>query len=108
MIKKTNALILNAEDNVAVALTDLKSGTEVIINNSNRKWIVTDNIPYGHKLAVTDILKDEKILKYGEWMGVATTSIQTGGHVHVKNVRGLNEKEREKVHIISEEEASNE
>jgi len=47
---------------------------------------LTNDIPYGHKIALTDIPKGEAIVKYGEQIGIATTDIRAGQHVHVHNV----------------------
>jgi len=47
---------------------------------------LTNDIPYGHKIALTDIPKGEAIVKYGEHIGIATTDIRAGQHVHVHNV----------------------
>ena len=46
-------LIIDKKDNVAVTLTG------------------EGNIPAGHKLALRDISRGEKIIKYGEVIGVA-------------------------------------
>lgn len=43
-------------------------------------------VPFGHKLAVTDIKKGDKILKYGEVIGLATQNISKGDYVHTHNV----------------------
>lgn len=46
----------------------------------------------GHKYAVKDIPAGEKIVKYGMPVGIATTEISKGDHVHLHNMRtGLGE-----------------
>ena len=45
------------------------------------------DIPAGHKIALTDIASGEKIIKYGEVIGRATSDIRAGEHVHTHNVR---------------------
>jgi altronate dehydratase len=79
-------LFLNENDNIAVCLEDLKSGTQ--ISQSGFEFEVKNNIPRGHKIATKNIKKDDGIIKYGERMGHATVDIQTGEHVHVHNVLG--------------------
>ena len=45
-----------------------------------------DNILFGHKISLQPIQKGDKVLKYGEVIGIATELIDTGKHVHVHNV----------------------
>ncbi|THE11605.1 hypothetical protein E1I69_14220 [Bacillus timonensis] len=94
MSKKFNALILNQNDNVAVALRSIKEGESLFIQGVVENVEVMQKIPYGHKIATRFIPKGGKIMKYGECMGIATEDIQPGYHVHVFNVRGLKEEER--------------
>ena len=94
MSQKYNALKLNENDNVAVALRNISEGEWLSIQGSDETVEVRKTVPYGHKIATVVIPKDGKILKYGECMGIATEDIQPGFHVHVFNVRGLKEEER--------------
>ena len=82
------ALIANAKDNVATALTDLKEKDTIAIESNSREFNVNlkSSIPFGHKFSVADIKKGEEILKYGETIGIATKNISIGDHVHVHNV----------------------
>jgi len=93
-LKVNNAIKLHPSDNVVVALTTLDPGEQIVIEEIGLLQEVTEKIPYGHKVCVEVIRQDEKILKYGECMGIATNDIQVGQHVHVHNVRGLKESER--------------
>ncbi|ANU14551.1 UxaA family hydrolase [Planococcus halocryophilus] len=99
MEKKYNALRLHETDNVAVALENLKTGEKLVVQGLDTEIILQINIPYGHKVAVSTILQDQKILKYGECMGIATEDIPAGNHVHVSNVRGLNEEDKTAVFL---------
>lgn len=99
MEQKYNALRLHETDNVAVALENLKMGEQLAVQGLDREVILRINIPYGHKVAVDDIPQDQKILKYGECMGIATEGIAAGSHVHVSNVRGLNEEDKTAVFL---------
>jgi len=60
--------IHSSADNVAVALADLKLGetVEFKVDGELREVGVRDEIPYGHKIALRDISKGEKVIKYGE------------------------------------------
>jgi altronate dehydratase small subunit len=83
--------IHNSADNVAVALADLKAEdtVEVKINSTLRKIKLKEDIPYGHKVALLDIEKGSKVIKYGEVIGIATENILEGSHVHIHNVKSL-------------------
>jgi altronate dehydratase small subunit len=81
------ALVLHPKDNVATAVRRLGRGQSVNINN--RRYILLEVIPIGHKLALQDIEAGEKIIKYGEIIGQATARIKQGEHVHIHNVEGL-------------------
>ena len=41
----------------------------------------------GHKYAITDILKGEYIIKYGNPIGHAVKDIKKGDHVHTHNMK---------------------
>lgn len=45
------------------------------------------NLENGHKYAVKDIAKGEKIIKYGFPIGIATEDISEGGHIHSHNMK---------------------
>ena len=46
-----------------------------------------DEIPLGHKIAMTDLKEGDTILKYGHDIGKGVKSIKKGEHVHVHNVK---------------------
>ena len=79
-------LILDPSDNIAVALVDLQKGEK--IDQDGLVLQVMDSIPRGHKIATKEIKKSEGIIKYGERMGHATTTISVGEHVHIHNILG--------------------
>ena len=91
---KFNVLKLNEEDNVVVALRSLKVGESLSLQGLEEKIYVKEKIPYGHKISLTKIEEGAPIIKYGECMGISTEEIPIGSHVHISNVRGLNENER--------------
>ena len=72
---------INEIDNVGVALQDLKKG-DVILGVT-----ILEDIPCGHKFALTDIKTNENIIKYGYPIGHALVDIKKGEHVHVKNLK---------------------
>jgi altronate dehydratase small subunit len=80
------AIVLDREDNVATATTDLMKGDTIQVSVD---ILLGQNIPYGHKIALKDIKKGGFILKYGEVIGKATANISKGKLVHIHNVEGL-------------------
>lgn len=84
------ALLMHREDNVAVAIQDLKAGERIeIAVGGGRDPIVVEVLQpifFGHKVALKDIPAGGEIRKYGELMGLATTAIRKGEHVHIHNV----------------------
>lgn len=44
-------------------------------------------VPFGHKVALRAIAAGEPVVKYGVAIGVATSAIAKGEHVHVHNCR---------------------
>jgi len=88
---KYKAIAMKTVDNVATAVENLTAGTEVSFEVGGQKQtiVLKQDIPFGHKMAVRDIAKDEKIMKYGYPIGVAERDIQVGEHVHVHNIGGI-------------------
>lgn len=88
---KLSALVLNREDNVATAVRQLQSGDSISveIEDSVVSVVLSQSIPSGHKLALKDIERGERIIKYGETIGQAVVRINRGEHVHIHNVEGL-------------------
>ncbi|ARP43013.1 MULTISPECIES: UxaA family hydrolase [Geobacillus] len=98
-------VILNQKDNVATALDNIPAGSIVKVTRQDREYDMTikQNIEFGHKFAIVSIKKGEDILKYGEVIGVASSDIAEGEHVHVHNVegkRGRGDKEHEDRSIL--------
>ena len=79
-------LILDARDNIAVCLADLAEGD--VVQQDDITITVKNKIPRGHKIATSEIAKNDGIIKYGERMGHAIAPIAIGEHVHVHNILG--------------------
>ncbi len=88
MIKK-KSIIINPKDNVATALVDLKAGDilEEEFSSEIKKIKLNHDIPFGHKVSLTEIAAGLPIIKYGEVIGTATELIHEGDYVHVHNVK---------------------
>lgn len=76
--------VICEKDNVAVALEDLKPHTFVNVGGSRIE--IVSNIPFGHKFAISDIPANGKVIKYCEEIGVASSPIRKGDHVHIHNL----------------------
>ncbi|QDR82564.1 UxaA family hydrolase [Sporomusa termitida] len=89
-MNKFKAIIMKPQDNVATVIEDIAAGCDIEINieGNSIDLQVIDNIPFGHKVAIRDIAKDDRIIKYGEVIGVATAPIAAGRHIHVHNLGG--------------------
>ena len=62
----------------------------VTINKKDNVCVTIDgygNVPPGHKIALTRIEKGDRVIKYGEPIGVATKTIEKGEWVHTHNLR---------------------
>ena len=46
-----------------------------------------DDIPIGHKLAITGLAESDTVIKYGVDIGRVVAPISAGEHVHVHNVK---------------------
>lgn len=87
---KFQAIALHQKDNVGVLLEDIKKNEKVPVGGQQTLQIeARDDIRFGHKIALTEILQGEIILKYGHPIGVASKDIHAGEHVHIHNVGGL-------------------
>lgn len=82
------ALYLHFHDNVAVALSNIPEQTTVPLQIEDQRFTVKvlDAIRFGHKFATRMIKQGEDIKKYGEVIGIATSDIHPGHHVHVHNL----------------------
>ena len=78
-------LLLHEDDNVLVARATAPEGTVVSLDGG--EVVLARDIPLAHKIARCAIAEGEVVLKYGMPIGIATTRIAEGEHVHVHNIR---------------------
>ena len=71
-------------DNVAVALEPVAAGIRVAVEGAS--VTTREDIPQGHKLALTAIPAGADVIKYGYPIGRARTEIQPGQWVHTHNL----------------------
>jgi altronate dehydratase len=78
------ALVLDAADNVAVALDEIAPGTELHLP-TGETIVAAELIPFAHKIARSTIAAGGAVLKYGVPIAFATRAIDTGEWVHEHN-----------------------
>lgn len=83
MIKVTK---IDAADNIAISFMLLAAGTTIEVAGY-APFTVIDEIPVGHKLALTDIPAGEPVIKYGAFIGIASQDIVKGTLVHTHNIK---------------------
>jgi len=77
-------LRIHPRDNVAVALTDLPAGRQVVIDD--RDIALADNVRHKHKFTLEALSPGEFVTMYGVTVGKATRAIPKGGVISVDNV----------------------
>ena len=85
-------LVHSPKDNVGVVvIEDLRAGTEMlgVITETDSVLNITvlNDIPIGHKVALTDLKTGDTIIKYGEDIGKMVGDVKMGEHVHVHNLK---------------------
>lgn len=77
--------VLDASDTVGTALRTLAEGETVELSVGG-SLLVAEAIPLCHKVALAPISAGEIVQKYGSAIGVASSDIEKGFHVHVHNL----------------------
>lgn len=76
---------INSSDNVIIALENLDKDDVVMVDGD--VITVQQDTPSGHKLAISNIVAQQNVIKYGFPIGHAVSDIQVGQHVHTHNVK---------------------
>src|SRR4051812_14614350 len=76
---------VHPDDNVLVALNNLKKGDRVAFNGS--EFILSDSIPAKHKFVTKDMAAGDAVIMYGVLVGKAQTNIPRGGLISTCNVK---------------------
>ncbi|HVX41061.1 MAG TPA: altronate dehydratase family protein [Gemmatimonadaceae bacterium] len=79
------AIRIAEQDNVAIALRPIAAGEQVRVGDET--ITARQEIPAGHKLALSDVDVDQQIVKYGVPIGLASAPIARGDWVHSHNLR---------------------
>src|SRR5262245_25635099 len=72
---------LHQQDNVVVAAQAIPAGATM----PSEGVVTASAIPSGHKIATREIAAGDFVRKYNQIIGVATSDIAPGQHVHVQN-----------------------
>jgi Altronate dehydratase len=83
--KMAKFIKLNPVDNVAVCLEAGVAGESVVIGGQSIALV--NNIPVGHKVALSVIAPNADVIKYGSPIGHALSEIKVGEHVHTHNLK---------------------
>jgi len=88
--QQVSVLVHTEGDHVGVAVHDVEAGSaSVAWLDSGRKGevAVTEDIPLGHKVALTDLGEGVEVIEYGVPIALTRHEISAGSLVHVHNVR---------------------
>ena len=70
------AIQIDAKDNVATATSIVEAGEEVEVLSPDGNVVLktkpVERIIFGHKIALTDLKVGDRIVKYGQVIGVAS------------------------------------
>ncbi len=84
-------IVHEKKDTVGVAVVDVKRGDDLtgwnMEEDSTLHLRAEQNVPLGHKIALTDIGNGDQVIKYGEAIGNAMKAINKGQHVHTQNLK---------------------
>lgn len=80
-------ILSHPKDNVATARIVIEPEALLALSK-DKKIIVKEKIPFGHKIALRAIPKGGAVIKYGERIGRAVSEIKPGEWVHIHNVIG--------------------
>ncbi len=84
------AIQIDEKDNVATITSDVEPTDEVEFFDPQgaimSKTKLTEEIGFGHKIALKRCEKGDEIIKYGEVIGIASEPIPSGAWIHTHNV----------------------
>lgn len=91
MEQSINALLMDEHDNVVTCVKEVKRGQSVAYQDGAalRTLVAEEDIPYCHKIALTDLAAGEDIIKYGESLGKLVAPVKKGHWVNDKNLKSV-------------------
>jgi ribosomal protein L2 len=75
---------LAAEDNVAIAFEEIAPGD--LVECGAVELRASSLVPFGHKIALTDIPEGQPVYRYGVPIGFTSSDVPAGAHVHSHNL----------------------
>jgi len=78
-------LKIHFDDNVFVALTDLRAGTTVSFENE--EVVLRQDVPSKHKFFIRDMKAGEEVIMYGALVGKIQSDVPRGGLMTTENTR---------------------
>ncbi len=81
-------MVLDAADNVAVAMEDAAKGATATLSLGG-EIVLRDAVPFAHKTAILPITAGGTVIKYGQIIGQARIDIAEGDYVHVHNIKSF-------------------
>ena len=83
-----NGMFIDPKDSVVTLGGAVQPGDTVVYTDGGVRKQVTakDEIPIYHKMAIRAVPKGGRVIKYGELIGIASSDIVPGQHVHTHNV----------------------
>ena len=81
---KVNALLMNSTDNVVTTVAEIAKGENVCFMKGSEYVILKamEDIPYCHKVALSDLTVGSEVVKYGESLGRLVCDVAKGGWVN--------------------------
>jgi (2R)-sulfolactate sulfo-lyase subunit alpha len=84
-------IVHGSRDTVGVAVRDIPGAESLSGWNMEKDETVSlescGPVPLGHKIALVDIGKSERVVKYNRPIGLSTRGIERGAHVHTHNLK---------------------
>jgi (2R)-sulfolactate sulfo-lyase subunit alpha len=85
-------LVHDHKDNVGVVVVEgLTAGTDMlcVVTEDNSDFHLTANqdVPIGHKIALSDLAVGDTVIKYGQDIGRVVAAVAKGDHVHTHNLK---------------------
>lgn len=81
------AIVLHRADNVATLIDSGAAGQSCTLQGeASGELKLLQDVPFGHKVCIRDMLLGAAVLKYGQVIGAASAALKAGEHAHTHNV----------------------
>ena len=82
-------MLMNAADNVVTTVAEVAKGEEVVFQKDGEylKIRAEEDIPYCHKVTLTDLPEGGEVIKYGESLGRLVCAVAKGCWVNDQNLK---------------------